>query len=359
MRKIFSFLNFLVALFIFASCTDDSPKAVVNDNVAANSLDALSSSTYVLSLDDAANVFEEFTWTAPDYGFDASVTYTLQIDKAENNFANPITLLTTGSLSGSLIVSDMNKKLLDLGLTPDEEASVAVRVKSAINSNVADVYSNTRQFSVTPYATSFPPLYIVGAAQGWDLTKAVKVKNIAPSKYETIANFVNDGTFRFFATPDWSAQTWNWTFFDGGTVDANLANAADGDSNFRFIGTSGTYKITVSTKDKTIVMEAADTPTLFMIGDAVQGWDLSKAVELTWLGGGHFETTTAFTTGIFRFYGKADWSAGWGNYPYFSGYVDPLFENANDGDKNFKFVGTPGTFTITADLDDLTVKMKQ
>jgi hypothetical protein len=357
MRKIFSFLNFLLGLFVFVSCTDDSPTAIVKDNVVSNSLDALSSSSYVLSSDNAADVFQEFKWTAPDYGFDAAITYTLQIDKAENNFANALELLTTGDLSGSLNVFEINKKLLDLGLTADEEASVEVRVKSVVNTNVAAVYSNSRQFSVTPYATSFPPIYIVGDAQSWDLAKAVKVKNTAPSVYVTTANFVNNGTFRFFATPDWSAQTWNWTFFSGGTVDANLANAADNDSNFRFVGESGTYKITVSTKDKTIVMEAVATPTLLMLGDA-QGWNFSNAVELTWLGGGHFQATSDFSAGIFRFFGKSgDWGSGYG-YTYFTNFVDANLENKDDGDKNFNFVGTPGSFTVDVDLDFLTVNME-
>jgi hypothetical protein len=95
-----------------------------------------------------------------------------------------------------------------------------------------------------------------------------------------------------------------------------------------------------------------------MIGDAVQGWDLAKAVELTWLGGGRFETTTDFKNDIFRFYSAPDWGAGFGNYTYFAnGKIDAAFEDKGDGDHNFNFVAIPGSYKIAVDVDDITIVM--
>jgi len=50
-----------------------------------------------------------------------------------------------------------------------------------------------------------------------------------------------------------------------------------------------------------------------------------------------------------------------GNYPYFGeeGEVSPLLENANDGDTNFRFIGTNGTYTMSVDLYNLKVDMSQ
>lgn len=358
-NKIILFLNILVAL-AFVACEDDVTKATLNDDVAANTLQDPSKTSYVLTLDDADKTLEKFSWTAPDFGFQASTTYTLQMDKAGNNFAAAVDLGTTDTLTTTVLVGAMNSKLLDLGLDPDEEASVEFRVKSVINANVATVYSTVKSTKVTPYATTFPPLYMIGdALLGWDLPLAVEVKSVAPSKYETIAEFHKGGKFRFFATLSWDAKTYNWPFFAGGTVDANLIDGGDGDGNFIFNGTSGFFRITADTKLKVITMEAVEKPALMMIGDAVAGWDLAKAVQLTWVRDGVFTATTTFNNnGTFRFFTKADWGAGTVNSASFTGDVDPLLQAVNDGDKNFKFVGTTASHEITVDLNAGTIVME-
>ena len=98
---------------------------------------------------------------------------------------------------------------------------------------------------------------------------------------------------------------------------------------------------------------------VMMIGDAVEGWDLAKAVPMTWERDGVFTATTTFNNGkIFRFFTKADWSAGTINSDSFAGSIDPKLQAANDGDKNLKFVGTTGSYKITADLNAGTIVME-
>jgi hypothetical protein len=198
------------------------------------------------------------------------------------------------------------------------------------------------------------------ATGGWDLAKAVQVKSTAPSKYETRVAFTNGGKFRFFATASWDAPQTRAAAFSGGTVDADLQSALDADDNFIFAGPTGWYKLTVDIKNKTIVTEPTQKPALYMIGPALKGWDLAQPVELTRLQEGLFKVTTTFTSGEnFRFFTAPDWAAGTINYPYFAGgKVDAQFQDANDGDRNFRFTGTTGQHTITVDLDALTVTME-
>ncbi len=61
--------------------------------------------------------------------------------------------------------------------------------------------------------------------------------------------------FRFFQQAGWGAS-YNYPWFAGGSVTALLVNANDGDSNFKFVGTPGNFKITVNLIDKIITMEA-------------------------------------------------------------------------------------------------------
>ena len=110
-----------------------------------------------------------------------------------------------------------------------------------------------------------------------------------------------------------------------------------------------------------VTVQSSAEPTLYIIGQD-QGWNLANAFKLTWLGGGKYEGATNFSTNAtFRLFDKPDWPNGFGNYPYFGdeGEVSALLENANDGDLNFRFVGTTGTFTMDVDLYNLKVDMSQ
>lgn len=348
---------------VLLSCEEDGDKPMLRAGIAANELQALTGSDFVLVMDNAASTFQEFAWSAPDFGFQASVTYKLQADLAGNDFANAVEVATTQALGQPVSVGEFNKKLLDLGLEPDAPADLELRVVATISEYVDPVYSNVQSLTVTPYATSFPPIYMIGSAlQGWDLAKAVEMRSVGVNVYQAIAEFHDGGTFRFFGTAAWDApKQYNWTYFEGGTVAETLVSAGDGDKNLAFAGTTGFFRITVNIKTKVIGMEAVDKPTLFMIGDALQGWDLAKAVPLTWMRDGVFETTTTFINGkIFRFFTKADWSAGTGNYTYFidnGGTVSDAFVNAGDDDKNFKVVTATGSYTIQVNLYEYSVNL--
>ena len=66
-----------------------------------------------------------------------------------------------------------------------------------------------------------------------------------------------DANFRFFSIPsDWSSG-FNYPYFEnlGYTIDSRLVNALDNDSNFKFIGDSGTYNLTVDMDLKTITLD--------------------------------------------------------------------------------------------------------
>jgi hypothetical protein len=355
MKNFILILSFLVAALAIISCEDDAAKITVKEEPASNSLNKLSATTYALDINDGEKSFETFSWTTPDFGFPAAITYSLQMDKAGNNFSTAKTLTTATTLSGSIKIKDLNKTLLDMGFKALEESNVEFRVQSTINSNVKTLYSNIIEAKLTPYKTTLPPIYMIGdATGGWSLTKAVEIKSGGLGQFETVTEFTA-GNFRFFAEPLWDAQQYKWADFT--TIDAKLSSAGDGDDNFTFIGTPGWYTIKVNLSQKTIQLTATDKPALYMIGDALKGWELGKAVELTRLSSGIFKTKATFTKDkAFRFFTRVDWSAGTINYPYFS-TVDPLFVSDGGADGNLKFIGETGDFDITVDLNTLSVTM--
>ena len=67
----------------------------------------------------------------------------------------------------------------------------------------------------------------------------------------------DNNNFRFFTVLDDWATGQNYPFYEdaGYTIDSNLVNAMDGDFNFAFVGTDGTYTITIDTNNQTITLE--------------------------------------------------------------------------------------------------------
>jgi|WetSurMetagenome_2_1015567.scaffolds.fasta_scaffold01200_5 starch-binding outer membrane protein SusE/F len=363
MKKILYIFLMFIALGLW-SCESDVLKVEVPDTVASNTMSALSTSTFTLLMDNKADVFQAFTWTAVDYGFNSVNTYTIQVDKAGNHFANAADVVSvTNALTASVTVGDINTILLSF-LDPETPASVEFRVKTMINNDVPPVYSNTVTATITPYATVFKPIYMIGQATGgWNTSLAVEVPSPAYMKYTVIAYFTNSGTsstFRFFAQADWNPTSYNYPYFTTNNAPTLLENAADGDSNFRFLGTTGWYRITVDLKNKTVDMAAVPEPLMYMTGDGVGGWDWAgNEVKMTWVKDGEWSATTDFINGkAFRFFAQKDWGPTSYNYPYFAnGSVTDLLANANDGDKNFNVVAATGNYTITVNLNTLTVTM--
>lgn len=344
------------------SCEKDKENIVIRETIEQNTLNNLSPSTIVLLLDNKDNNFQTLTWSEVDYGFDAVVTYDVQFDVKANNFSSPVTLATvTNNTHATFKIGDLNKEMLAKSLNPEVAVDLQFRIKATVHPSIPAVYSNVAEARVTPYATSFPPIYMCGAATGgwnWNLYTYKEVRSSAPNVYETIAHFLNGETFRFFKQTDWGPTSWNYPYFTG-TVSNLFENANDGDLNLRFTGATGYYKITVNMSTKSIAMEAVAEPVLYATGAALGGWDwTTNFIQLTWMSNGIFQATTDFANETFRFFKQAGWGDSY-NYPWFAGgSVSPLFENANDGDSNFRFVGTPGTFKITVNLLDKIVTME-
>ena len=361
MKTIKYILSFLMVTGLFTACEDDAIKAVLKSSVTANEFLTPGAASYILTLDNKDEELETFEWTATDFGFKASVTYTLEIDIAGNNFANATELASTNSLEAALVVGPTNDILLGLGLTPEEPTDVELRIVSTVNENVELVYSNTRAIELTAYATSFPPIYGMGdGLKGWGPwpDNAVEWQSSEFKKYETVAYFNNGGAFRFFAQLDWGPTSYNYPYFT--SVGSVFINANDGDSNFRVDGVSGWYKVNVDLSAKTVTAEAVAEPVLYMTGAGIGGWDqpgTGVSVKMTYLQPGVFEANATFVNGgAFRFFAQADWGPTSYNFPYFTS-VDANFVNANDGDSNLQYAGTTGVQKITVDLNEKTVTL--
>ncbi|MBL3655712.1 SusE domain-containing protein [Fulvivirga sediminis] len=359
MKKIIYILS-IVFIGILMACEDDAEKVVISSDPVKPVVLSPEDESLIFTREDSAKF--AFKWSKAELGYNAVVEYGIQVSLDEDFAKKELILSTTEVTEGEVLETALNNTLHKLGAEDDVPVSVYTRVFASISEYADSVFSASKVYTVTPYATVFPPIYMIGGAlKGWDLNLAVEVPATNNGKaYHVIAEFKNGETFRFFTQPDWGADQYKWAYFDGGTVAGNFEAAMDDDDNFRFIGTSGYYIIKVNLNDKTISMEEADEPTLYGIGEALQGWVLESAVQLTWVKDSLFQVTTTMNADkAFRFFDKADWSTGKYNYLYFEdGEVDPLLENAADGDSNLLFVGSTGSYEMTVDLKARTVGIK-
>ncbi len=348
------------------SCSDDDtdPRIPASDDTAGTTSITLtqpSSGGYIILTEDtASNVWETFIWESLN-NVNTADPYYIQIDNQSGDFSEAALIGPYTTTVAEITEGMLNDALVSLGYYSAELVSAQARVYQEINNSDFVYYSAPITFDVIGYGGEDPnavaTLWAVGAGLptagwGWDSPVVLLGED---DVYSVDAEMLSGETFRFFTTEgDWDSGL-NYPYYEGEgyTIDANLENANDGDSNFRFIGDSGTYKIIVDDVAKTITLEAPGS-NMWIVGAGVpdSGWAWDSPIVMTEVESGVFTATTNLTNDAFRFFTtEGDWASGL-NYPYYEGegYVmSSTVENANDGDSNFSFTGEPGEYTITLD----------
>jgi len=358
------FFLFGLGAFLLACEKDDDNITMV----APNTLDSdLSGTTFVLSQDDAEDDFVTLEWTAVDFGT-AEVKYSVELDVAVKEFADAIDVVTVSTLTTSITVQQINEALIQLGITPGEAADVKIRVRSWVNYVVDPAISNELALTLTPYMLSFPPIYVIGDAQAWNLGNAVALTSNTPGVYTGKAKFQTNGKFRFFALADWGATQWGWSYFSaGGTIPDQFGNGQDGDSNFIFGGLTTDYNITVTLPTKSITIELAGPPpppaSVFLVTS--QTINLNDAVEFPSTSEGVYEKILLVPKNTkFRFFTTKSWTAEKWGWSYFDeSLIDSDLGNSDDDVSNFIFLSDPAPepntyFKIKVTLADKSITVE-
>lgn len=338
-------------------------------------------SEYLLSEETEDNIADRFLWNTPDFGVPTNITYEIQ-GTIDPGFETYDVIGSTNETNFAVQISQLLDLAEQMGLDDDPTTTtetgaannigqVYFRVKALLGTGAAgseEVLSDAQPISIVwieqmETGGPCPSLWAVGGAvpdAGW--AWATPIEFVCDNNvYTARVSLINDN-FRFFEIAgDWDSGL-NYPYFEGEgyTIDANFENAEDGDSNFSFVGTPGIYEVVVDGVAKSITTTPS-TP-FYLLGDAVPGgWDWTAPVQAVETNAYIRTATLEFNTGIFRFFtNDGDWSSGL-NYPYFEdlGYtIDTNFENAEDGDSNFGFVGAPGIYTLTINELEKTITLE-
>lgn len=385
----------LAVAFSFTACEEDSELLFIDNANSEITFTNSFLSEYILTFETSSNLGERFTWNTPDFGLPTAISYDLQKSLTGDFSDYEVVGSTTGN-EIAITIGDLLDYANDLGLDNDpgteapDTGTVSFRIRGYSGVDGVEVLSDP--VALTLYlpevaegaVCEFDQLYGVGSGltqTGWTWDNpplficagtGVYKANVHLSAYT--GN--DDGNFRFFTAPsDWgSGRNYPWYADNGYTIDAGFENAMDGDSNFRFIGTDGQYLLTIDDANKTITLEepaaigVCEFDALFAVGAAITqtGWDWGNAPEFYCDGNGVYgiylelSAYTGNDDGNFRFFTAAsDWGSG-RNYPWYAdaGYtIDSRFENAMDGDSNFRFTGADGFYYLSVDDVNKTITL--
>ncbi len=265
MRKQFLLVS-LLALTMWG-CSEDAFGPVLSLGDAPSLTSPNGGSSYVVTESTVNDDMATFTWTAADFGYSAGIDYDLQIDKAGNSFAEPVSLgsILKGGLTMTVTNNKVNGILLAKGLPAGVASSMEVRVVASVSSEVDKLISPILSITVTPFEQEidYPKLNVPGSYQGWnpaDLNTVVYSVR-SDDKYEGYI-YMNESSPQFkYALGSWDTN-WGDTGADG-TLELNGDNIVP--------GAGGMYRLNVDLNALTHSYAKTDWG---LIGSATPtGWD--------------------------------------------------------------------------------------
>lgn len=268
MHKILSLA--LAAVLFFSACTEKDKEPILLPGAAPSITTPSGGTSFTLADSTSDNIISVFTWTAADFGFDAGVNYTLELDKAGNNFADAVTVGSINGLSLSGITQEkINNILLTKDLPGEEDANVEFRVVAKLSSDASlpTLTSQPITVKIRPYTVNivYPQLQVPGSYQGWDPSNnnTVIFSVRSDEKYEGYI-YYNDGgaKYKFTKGPSWDT---NW-----GDNDAN-GTLEPGGADMALPSGAGVYKLNA---DLNALTHSAVRTDWGLIGSATpNGWD--------------------------------------------------------------------------------------
>ncbi len=287
-----------------------------------------------------------FSWQAPNYGYDAAVSYTLKMDLAGASFANAIDIATGTTTSVNVTYDKINTALLTLGGLSGVAKTVEIKIVAKVTGLTPDkISSDSISMVLTPYEVVivYPHLNLPGNFQpygsgawsgvGTDFNRIYSLKS--DDSYEGYVNMVRDGD------PANNVE-FKFTKVDWGNGEYSYSSAgklvAGGGGNIA-LATGGYYK--VSADLVALTYSATKITRWGLIGDATaDSWNSDQAMTYD-PATNKWTITLALSVGKIKFRANAGWDINYGD----TGADMKLDAGGTDID-----VPVAGTYTVTLDL---------
>jgi hypothetical protein len=273
-----------------------------------------------IELNDATpnNTALTLTWEAVDYGNPTIVSYTVQFAASNTEFAAPVDISTLTTTHATMSVSELNTKALDLGLLPDVDGNIDIRIKSTVGTTGSEPkYSTPITIVVKPYQGVFPSkeLYLIGPGTSavWDANMAVMpiFRDPAAPEKQYYTGYFNAGGFKLLE------QTGFWAPMYGANGDKAQYRATESDSDPGLFPTTaaGYYTFAIDLKALTYTIAPytgtmTTYTTVGIIGDAapLDNWGTSVPMSKSTFDAHIWKITYTFSAaGKFKFLADTTW----------------------------------------------------
>lgn len=268
------FLSVLFMALLNTSCEETLKDSIVNYN---DELTLTVSNPDLVLEESKQNENLTFNWTTgTNQGTSASISYKLQIDKADNNFANALEYdLGVNTFSQSISIKNLNFILLNIfGVSPGVAQNFEAKIITTVAGLETEPQISTVSFTLTPYKAVSTTLFIVGDASpaGWDITNAVEItpSTTIPGTF-VYQGSLSVGAFKLAVSRD---DCFCQDFYTKDETDATKIvyneNGSGADLQWQ-ITESGEYKVTVDLLNLTITIEPLTAPPfsqIWIVGDA-------------------------------------------------------------------------------------------
>ncbi len=305
------FILCLMSLVLF-SCEKDEEQLVLRPG-AAPALTVSATSVELMAENKGENAVT-LSWSAAEYGYNAAVKYTLQFIPEGGDFDKARNVeVTAGNLSKTMTVAELNTLASQLGLAPNNEGTMQIRVKAEIGPSVDAAYSNVVTLKVTPFLDiiEYVSLWVPGSHQGWNPGTAPKVASVLDNGvYEGYVYFPDATTnFKFNPAPNWDNDFGGTNSKDNAGNDLNQGTLVAKASDLKVTG-AGYYLLKANTNQLTW---SATRTTWGVIGDATAGgWGSDQdmtydAAEQVW------KATLQLSAGEIKFRANDGWDINFGD----------------------------------------------
>jgi starch-binding outer membrane protein SusE/F len=350
-----------VASMVLGSCEKEETRAVLNPG--GSIVLTSTQNTLVLTQPNAANNAVIFSWGAASFGYDAAITYSVQLAKAGTNFASPATTTEVNvgtALTKTFTVGDFNAKMQEI-INDGVATGVEARIKADVGSGVTPIYSNVIAMTVTSYLDIVTYAYpaamnIAGNFQGWDPPTAPQIVNTRNGGYAPSGPGTGYEGYIIFnnATPFFKiVKGNNWGAGDYGGSGGTLTN---GGSDISLpsggAGIAGLYRLRANPTAMTYSFDKINT--WGIIGNATPGgWGASTAMTFS-PSNGSWTITANLVVGEMKFRANDDWPINFGDNTPADG--KPEYDGNNIP------VTVAGNYTITLNIGiggNYTYKLKK
>lgn len=265
--------------------------------------------SFVLNEEEADEELFTLSWEAPDFGFQAAVTYFIEMDPEGSDFDDAITFVETNQTSVSMTVGQVNTRLVSAGIATGVESEISMRIRAHVNPSVEDRISETFMLAFTPYEVviDFPEIYVPGGYQGasgytndWSPADAPALTSPEDNdRYEGYVFFANDGSeYKFTAERNWDDGDWGGS---AGSLEPGGPNLS--------MEEAGYYRINVDLNDLTYTTLQT---TWGVIGDATGSWDADQDMEYD-IEDQVWRITLDLSAGEMKFRANNDWDLNYGD----------------------------------------------